>query len=579
VESGIPNPSGCSRLSRAGLNDNEISHFGGKVVILQDSKSAVHPFQRFLDRIGFLFGSKRNAKLIFATVIGLFIIHSLSFYRMMVDDSYITFRYADNLARGFGAVFNPGERVEGYSNFTLVLLLVPFARAAVDLMAASKVIGFISGTIAVIFTIRLSSLYAGKDSLFRFVPAFLLAASASFALYSMAGIETDLYAMLLVAGTFYYIRWQRLAGGSLPNESGTKEKSETLGRWDPAISGILLSLAAMSRPEGALFGLALGIDALINVLYRRKLSSKDVTWAACLALPFMAYLGWRFWYYGMLLPNTYYAKTWGGMALKLKSFRYGYEFVMVNGGGLLIALIALAILAKGFKHYRPILLFLAANAFFVFNAGSDWMPMHRFFVPSLAMIFLLASEGIRILYDRFAAPAQDAMRANVVLLPKAIAGMLILGLAAFAYVEERHISGNPRAGWRHTGEFAIARWLIQNARPDETLAIDAAGIIPYLSRLYSIDYLGICDVHIARQPGLLHDKSDPEYVLSKRPDYVVMCGKEQHPTREQISRFDIPGMRKPEDDLMRHPRLRTGYEFAAAIEMENGAGIIWRRKK
>ena len=33
------------------------------------------------------------------------------------DDAFISFRYAENLVRGFGLVFNPGERVEGYSNF------------------------------------------------------------------------------------------------------------------------------------------------------------------------------------------------------------------------------------------------------------------------------------------------------------------------------------------------------------------------------------------------------------------------------------------------------------------------------
>ena len=39
------------------------------------------------------------------------------------DDAYISFRYADNWASGEGPVFNPGERVEGYSNFLFVLLL------------------------------------------------------------------------------------------------------------------------------------------------------------------------------------------------------------------------------------------------------------------------------------------------------------------------------------------------------------------------------------------------------------------------------------------------------------------------
>src|SRR3989442_3898513 len=46
------------------------------------------------------------------------------------DDAYISYRYAQNLARGHGLVFTPGERVEGYSNLLYVLLLTPFCRGA-----------------------------------------------------------------------------------------------------------------------------------------------------------------------------------------------------------------------------------------------------------------------------------------------------------------------------------------------------------------------------------------------------------------------------------------------------------------
>jgi arabinofuranosyltransferase len=522
---------------------------------------------------------RNRVRLIYAVVLGSFAIHSLSYYRMKVDDAYITFRYADNFARGFGLVFNPGERVEGYSNFTLVLLLAPFVRLAADLLIVSKVIGFISGLIAVIYTIRLSSLYGGS-SFFRFVPGFMLATSASFALWSMAGIETDFYCMLLVAGTYYYIRWQHsIAPLSDHGDHGAFTPFLRSGPWDHIISGILLSLAAMSRPEGAIFGIALGFDAVITIVRGRRLSSRDLAWAACFGLPFGLFLSWRLWYYGFLLPNTYYAKMGGGIALRLKSLRYGYEFIMVNGGGLLIALIAVALLVRGVRRYRPVLFFLAANAFFVINAGNDWMPMHRFFVPSLPMVFLLASEGMRAIYEKSSALQDDVVRSKFMPIQKTMAGLLILGLAAFAYAEERHSSGATRSGYRHTGEHAIAAWLMENTRPDSTLAIDAAGIIPYYTRLYSLDYLGICDSHIARMPGFLHEKSDPDYVLSKRLDYVVMCGAEKNVTQQQIANYDIPGMRRPEDDLMRHPIFRVEYEFAALVRMENGSGIIWRRKE
>lgn len=51
----------------------------------------------------------------------LLVVHGLWFAHLFsglaVDDAYISFRYATNLIHGHGLVFNPGERVEGYSNF------------------------------------------------------------------------------------------------------------------------------------------------------------------------------------------------------------------------------------------------------------------------------------------------------------------------------------------------------------------------------------------------------------------------------------------------------------------------------
>ncbi len=41
----------------------------------------------------------------------------------LCDDAFISFRYVRNLLEGHGLVFNPGEHVEGYSNFLWVLEL------------------------------------------------------------------------------------------------------------------------------------------------------------------------------------------------------------------------------------------------------------------------------------------------------------------------------------------------------------------------------------------------------------------------------------------------------------------------
>ena len=41
----------------------------------------------------------------------------------ITDDAFIAFRYVRNFVEGHGPVFNPGERVEGYSSFLWVLEL------------------------------------------------------------------------------------------------------------------------------------------------------------------------------------------------------------------------------------------------------------------------------------------------------------------------------------------------------------------------------------------------------------------------------------------------------------------------
>jgi len=45
----------------------------------------------------------------------------------MLDDAYISFRYARNALMGHGFVFHPGEQVEGYTNFLWTVLFVPIS--------------------------------------------------------------------------------------------------------------------------------------------------------------------------------------------------------------------------------------------------------------------------------------------------------------------------------------------------------------------------------------------------------------------------------------------------------------------
>ena len=71
--------------------------------------------------------------------------------RFPFDDTYITFRYAANLAHGFGIVWNHGgAHTEGYTNFLFMLMLVPFSAMGCDLVIVSQAIGVVAIVVSAI---------------------------------------------------------------------------------------------------------------------------------------------------------------------------------------------------------------------------------------------------------------------------------------------------------------------------------------------------------------------------------------------------------------------------------------------
>ena len=75
-------------------------------------------------------------------------------------------------------------------------------------------------------------------------------------------------------------------------------------------------------------------------------------------------------------------------------------------------------------------------------------------------------------------------------------------------------------------EIVVAAQLLKNASPYASVAVIPVGIVPYFTRLYTVDMLGKTDAHIAQLPpqrGAMvgHGKVDPAYSFAKAPDYVV----------------------------------------------------------
>ena len=159
--------------------------------------------------------------------------NSLYYWPYQVDDAFISLRYARNLVEGNGLVFNPGERVEGYSNFLWVMLAVAFMVVGAAPLAALKVVGTAAGLGAAWCTWRLGRrLFAGHrlGTAAAWLALVLVGTHSGLAVWSQGGLETNLFAFLMIGSVLRF-------------------EVESTDRARRPLSAVLFALAWMTRPH------------------------------------------------------------------------------------------------------------------------------------------------------------------------------------------------------------------------------------------------------------------------------------------------------------------------------------------
>ena len=488
--------------------------------------------------------------------------HALSLGQVINDDAFISFRYSWNLAHGNGLVYNPGEHVEGFSNplqvmlFTLVLSMTGWTLPAA--LAAGKTMGLLCGLAALtgLHGLARETLlgwpeWGSRSRWLALLPVALAAGSVPLAAAAMTGLETTLLAALLTLGLWALAVEQRT------------------GRWHG--SAILLALAALTRPEGALLAGAAAAGALLAALMtgeagnRLRLRQPLITLGAIIAAT-AAWTLFRYFYFdGQLLPNTYYAK-FGGFAGRswfdyLASFfgRYGLFLVPLTAG--------LAALLRTGRRTAPLWpaasLVLVHLASFIFT-GSDWMPGFRLLAPTVPAMAALESLGalalLALLFRRHPATAVRTWAGYLAL------GLLLAGqLQAWPpRTELRNDLAVREAGYRE-GHLALARWLCGEGPVPSgaTVALMDIGLVGFLNPdLRILDISGLTDRVIARSPGgFLHKEYDPAYILDQRPEVVVITMVGPLGLAGPID----PGRLEPgtvaDRRLFAHPMFQNGYRF------------------
>ena len=489
------------------------------------------------------------------------------------DDAFISFRYAYNLAHGDGLVWNPGEgeRVEGYTNFLWTLLMsVPIA-LGIDPVPASKFYGLVVffGTLVSVYKISLSVFRSSYPAL---LAVFLLGTNYSFSAYATGGLETQMQCFLVTAGIYLTLRMAVHEEIRLPSRATT--------------FSLLCAAALLTRLDSAVL-FAIPYAVVFWTLLRGQASVRSrANAAACLVLPPAVIVGswlvWKCYYYGEILPNTFHIKASHlSVEVLVNGVFYCYLFFHQY---LLFPFVFLGIAFGKELFLRTEMRFLAAITvlwcLYIVSVGGDFMEF-RFLIPVLPLFFVLLAGVIMVLANR---------RIQIALAVLALFGSLNQ-LVAFRYdrgIEsiarlEGHVL-NEDENWRGVGLALEDRF--SGSAPPVSIAVMAAGAIPYYSHLPTIDMLGLNDRWVAKYGPVSgtrvghQRRATLEYLVRRGVNLVLghpqveaasFVSKEVY-SIEDLGRFGIEGVTAellPAESRVIEIPLDSAYKITVLYLVEN----------
>lgn len=449
----------------------------------------------------------------------------VEYHRNVVDDALISMVYARRLATGDGLVFNPGERVEGYTNFLWTVTMAPVYW--LSQLFRGDFVDFCVGTSVLVSLVDLALVVVIGRRLWgdRVLPVIaavgLCVLDNSYTVWAMMALESHYVALWALATLAVW----------------TSEL-----RHRPLLTGICLAAVPMARPDGALFvgafAVSEGLHALAplvrrdGALARRRLGALAAAGGVAAAL-FGAYFAWRWRYYGWPFPNTYYLKlgspTFDGLE---RGIPYVKGFIEERGGLPLVALLALPFVAN--PTLRTLALWVPVHMAYVAKVGGDFYSGHRFLVQLIPALALLTGHVVfafgdlarrpRVAFWLGRARARWALGTLLAFYVSGCLGQLwMLGMLKGPYPLEIR-------AWRHKvdEQRRYMLWLRERTKPDEYICVGDIGSAGLYANLRVIDYYGVIDAVVAHKdnpslgrgkPG--HEKTaDVDYVLSRRPKYI-----------------------------------------------------------
>lgn len=398
------------------------------------------------------------------------------------DDAFISYRYASNFFSGHGLVFNPGEAVEGYSNFLYVLLMTPGMLLGYERVYSYSVL--VNALLFFLCCVVLSRIVKQTlGSMYGVIGGVMLALTPALWVNAATGLESVL--VLLI----YLSMW--------------------LVVTQPSPRLIVLCLVSLASILSRVDGFILPVIT-VSVLWLSDKRREAYLLFGFVVICMLVYTAARMSYYGDYIANTYHAKITGDFFERIISGSHIlYRQAILNGVFFYVAITAAVLLfcrdVVG-RNLFPLIILAVTLLYFVYIGGDIYYERFLLVVYPVGIFFtLLASKKIN----------SNALKPALPLIALSAALIVVFQDARFSYQVKTYDM------WNNLGRF------LAKVEPGSLLAIDAAGKVPYYSGLPTIDMLGLNDRHIGQrsmpiEPFIVgHAKHDADYALSKRPTLIA----------------------------------------------------------
>ncbi len=372
----------------------------------------------------------------------------LRYGAFIIDDAYITFRYAHNLAAGKGLVFNPGDPVLGTTTPLWAVILAIFKMLGMEITQAARFLGLfsIAGLVLIVQALAARSLPLVVSSAL----GFCLALHPDTPFIANSGMETA-FSMVLVYGGLLLI---------------------LQGRY--GMAGLVGGAAFLTRPDGALIvllaaGLALGRDP--------KKFWQPLAASLVVVLPWLVYATVV---YGWPLPHSVAAKQLihpeSPLRILYVDFRFltlGLPMKLLFGAGLVGMILALV------RRSELMLVGLWMAAYMAGLAASGIMPIFPWYlVPLFSGLILMAGYGMHELFktlDKYFAAIegmQKWVRLATPLLLVILASMFMGEIPAWRVLREAQFD-------REKAYIDIGLRLEERSQPGDVILVGEVGAIAY----------------------------------------------------------------------------------------------------